>query len=116
MKFLLLAVVLFVSSLSFAQSPSSLDSLKAEILQLRKEVSTIQVNLATSEKKFKRGILVATIGYSVTITGGLMLGRKQDDLGKALLVAGGATGVVGTILMVDSFKYLGRAGKRSPDR
>ena len=71
----------------------------------------VKVNLAESERKFKRGILVATVGYTVTITGGLMLGRKQDELGKVLLVVGGATGVAGTVLMLDSFKYLGRAGR-----
>jgi hypothetical protein len=56
--------------------------------------------MATSEKKFKRGILIATIGYSVTIAGGLMLGRKYDDAGKVLLITGGATGILGTVLLV----------------
>ena len=64
--------------------------------------------MATSENKFKRGILIATIGYSVTIAGGLMLGRKYDDAGKILLITGGA----GTVLLVDSFKYLGRPHRR----
>ena len=39
----------------------------------------------------------------------------DDEMGKGLLIAGGVTGVTGTILMVDAFKFLGRAsGKRSP--
>ena len=53
------------------------------------------------------------IGYSVTIAGGLMLGRKYDDAGKVLLIAGGVTGIVGTVLLVDSFKYLGRPHRRN---
>ena len=61
------------------------------------------------------GILVATLGYTLTITGGLMLGRENDKIGQALLVTGGATGTVGTVLMIDSFKYLGRAGKRKKE-
>jgi hypothetical protein len=28
------------------------------------------------------------------------------------LIAGGVTGITGTIMMVDAFKYLGRAGKK----
>lgn len=94
-----------------AQQQADVDSLKKEILQLKSEVQTIQLNLVQGEKKFKRGILVATIGYSVTIAGGLMLGRKYDDLGKVLLVTGGATGITGTVMMLDAFKYLGRAGQ-----
>lgn len=103
--------LLFLSLLSLpavAQIPpqTTLDSLKREILAVRTEVNSIQINLAMSKKKFQRGIAVATIGYSVTIAGGLMLGRAQDDLGKVLLVAGGTTGLVGTVMLVDAFKYL----------
>lgn len=91
--------------------PTDVDDLKKEILELKSDVQRIQMNLVEGEKKFKQGILVATIGYSVTIAGGLMLGRKNDDLGKVLLVAGGATGVTGTVMMFNAFRYLGKAGK-----
>lgn len=91
----------------FAQQ-ANVDSLKHEILLLQTQVNQIQLNLHTSQKKFQSGILVATIGYSVTIAGGLMLGRKNDDLGKVLLVTGGVTGISGTFMMVDAFKYLNR--------
>ncbi|MCE2734678.1 MAG: hypothetical protein LW821_15070 [Flammeovirgaceae bacterium] len=89
----------------------TLETLQQQILDLRTDVNNIQLNVGQSEKKFKRGIAVATIGYTVTIAGGLMLGRKNDELGKILLVGGGATGITGTILMVDAFKYLGRIGR-----
>ncbi len=94
------------------QAPATADDLKQQVLDLNERMDQVQINLVTSEKKFKRGILVATIGYSLTITGGLMLGRSNDQLGQALLITGGVTGAVGTVLMVDSFKYLGRAGRR----
>lgn len=101
----------------FAQDVATdVDALKKEILQLRNDVDHIQLNLQTSQNKFKRGIAVATIGYTVTIAGGLMLGRKNDDLGKGLLIAGGATGITGTILMVDAFKYLGRFNEKNRKR
>ena len=89
------------------------EDLKEEVLSLRADVNNIQLNLAKSEQRFKTGIAVATIGYSITIAGGLMLGRKHDDLGKGLLIAGGATGITGTVLMVDAFKFLGRASRKS---
>jgi hypothetical protein len=106
----LLLVIPFFSNAQ--QTPASVEDLKQQVLALNERMDQVQLNLATSEKKFKRGILVATIGYSLTITGGLMLGRSNDQLGQVLLVTGGATGAVGTVLMIDSFKYLGRAGRR----
>jgi len=113
-RFIFLALFLF-PVISFGQAATKdVEQLKQEILLLKTDVENIQINLSQSQNKFKGGILVATIGYTVTIAGGLMLGRKNDDLGKVLLVSGGVTGVTGTILMVDAFKYLGRAGKRKP--
>jgi hypothetical protein len=94
------------------QAPTDVEDLKKQVLLLQQDVDNIQLNLVTSQKKFKRGILVATIGYTLTITGGLMLGRQNDQLGQGLLIAGGVTGAVGTVLLVDSFKYLGRAGRK----
>jgi hypothetical protein len=102
----------FVSQAQTTES-ASLDSLKADMLKLQTEVDHVKLNLGRVEQRFKTGILVSTLGYSIVITGGLMLGRKNDELGKVLLVTGGATGVTGTILMVDAFKFLGIAsGKR----
>jgi hypothetical protein len=95
-----------------ADSVVSGERLKDELLALRADVDNIQLNLGRSERHFKTGIAVATLGYSVTIAGGLMLGRKRDDLGKALLLAGGVTGITGTFLMVDAFKFLGRAARK----
>jgi len=89
-----------------ATSTPDLDSLKRAVLSLQTDVETIKVNLGLAKKKFKRGILVASLGYSVTIAGGLMLGRKQDELGKTLLVTGGATGITGTAMMLDAFRNL----------
>lgn len=110
-----LLLLLALPFLAHAQTtePASLDSLKASILNLQAEVDHVKLNLGRVERRFKTGIFVSTLGYSIVITGGLMLGRKNDQLGKVLLVTGGVTGVTGTILMVDAFKFLGIAsGKR----
>lgn len=111
MKLYLILPFLLVSFVINAQQPADVEELKKEILKLKVDMQNIQLNLVKGEKKFKRGIFVATLGYSVTIAGGLMLGRKNDDLGKVLLVGGGATGITGTVMMLDAFKYLGRAGR-----
>lgn len=116
MKWLFLAVIFVITCTVQAQeiNQKDIDALKQEILKLNTEVGQIQLNLQTSQKRFQKGILVATIGYSVTIAGGLMLGRKNDELGKVLLVTGGVTGITGTFMMVDAFKYLNRKQKTVP--
>ena len=111
--FLLIFISLYFLDTTEAQVLSQ-EQFTREVLELKTEVDWVKLNLGSSEKRFKRGILVATIGYSVTIAGGLMLGRKNDELGKALLVTGGATGITGTFLLVDAFKFLGRASGKPP--
>lgn len=120
MRVLYFVFLLFLSPALFGQQTAdslrTLDQFKQEVLSLRADVNNIQFNLGKSERRFKTGIAVATAGYTITIAGGLMLGRKRDDLGKVLLVAGGATGITGTILMVDAFKFLGRASRKQKMR
>jgi hypothetical protein len=113
MKSLILASILslLVGGQVYCQEQQALDSLKREIIELEAEVENINLNLEKSRSKFQKGILVATIGYTVTIAGGLMLGRENDDIGQVLLVAGGVTGITGTYMMVDAFKFLGRKRK-----
>jgi len=106
--FTLILFVIF-GHIAFGQAKSQqaqINELKQEILDMRIEIQEVQQNLERSRKKFKNGLLVATIGYAVTIAGGLMLGRENDSLGKGLLVFGGATGVTGTVMMLDAFNSL----------
>ena len=109
---LLVLICLFGASPAYSQDSPDLDSLRAEIVSLQADVEQINLNLEKSKAKFQRGILVATIGYTVTIAGGLMLGRENDDLGQVLLIAGGVTGITGTFMMVDAFKFLGRTRRK----
>lgn len=104
-----ICILILGGTASYGQTVIQEDSLRQQILQLQQDVDRIELNLGQAQAKFQRGIALATIGYSVTIAGGLMLGRSNDKLGQGLLVAGGATGITGTFLLVDSFKYLGRA-------
>ncbi|MEQ9165369.1 MAG: hypothetical protein RLO12_03865 [Fulvivirga sp.] len=45
-----------------------------------------------------------------------MLGRENDELGQGLLVAGGVTGGIGTYMLVDAFKYLGRVRRNTKEK
>ena len=104
-------ILAMMSQAALAQQrlPETEDDFKAEVLRLRMDVDNIQANLHKSHAKFKVGIATATIGYTVTIAGGLLLANGETNSGKALLIAGGAVGITGTFLLVDAFKYLDRA-------
>jgi len=108
-KFLSIVWLVILAGTSQAQTLIPEDTLRQQVLRLQQDMDRVKVNLGQAQAKFQRGIALATIGYSVTIAGGLMLGRDNDKLGQGLLIAGGATGITGTFLLVDSFKYLGRA-------
>ena len=107
-KLLFISSIFMILNLSYAQEVnySAIDSLKSEILKLNVEVNEIKQNLELSKSRFKKSIAVATLGYAITIAGGLMLGRSNDDLGKVLLVSGGVIGTTGTFMMVNSFNKL----------
>lgn len=112
MKYLLTITmgIMFLGSGQLKAQSTPADSLKRAILALDQQVQNIQLNIDQGQKQFKTGIIVSTIGYSVTIAGGLMLGRDNDSIGQALLIAGGATGLTGTFLMADAFAVM--AGKK----
>jgi len=115
MKLACTGIFLFLMSQSFfaqAQEKGDINELKQEILSIRADVENITLNLEKSKSKFQKGIFVATLGYTITIAGGLMLGRENDELGQGLLIAGGVTGGIGTYMLVDAFKYLGRVRRK----
>ena len=111
MRVLLILIFIACTSLAKAQN---LDSLQRSIVQLQIETQDINLRMKAANRQFQTGILVSTLGYTVNIIGGLMLGRDNDDLGQALLVTGGVTGAIGTYILVDSFNVL--SGKRRKKR
>ncbi len=87
------------------------DSLRAEILRLRTDLDATRDNLRISHRKFRGGILVSGIGYSITILGGVLLGSQQySDWGQPLVVAGGVIGFSGALLLLNSNRFIGKAG------
>ena len=83
----------------------SYDSLKRAMIQMDQELYDVQLNLHKAQNQLQTGILVATLGYTVTIIGGQLLGTNPD-LGETLLYVGGATGIVGTVVLFKGFKKI----------
>lgn len=84
---------------------ASYDSLKRAIIQMDQELYQVQLNLHQAQNQLKTGILVATLGYTVTIIGGQLLGN-EPEVGKTLLYVGGATGIVGTVILFKGFNKI----------
>lgn len=109
MKKVILVIGFLVCTVSaIAQTSSSaesVESLKRSIMQVEDELYEVKLNLHQSQKQLKNGILVATIGYSVTILGGQLLGTNPE-LGRGLLYAGGAIGIAGTVVLVKGFNKI----------
>lgn len=105
--FFLLLFSAFLTSNLLAQTKdqASYDSLKRAMIQMDQELYQVQLNLHNSQKQLQTGILVATLGYTVTIIGGQLLGTKPE-LGETLLYVGGATGIVGTVVLFKGFKKI----------
>lgn len=91
--------------LAQTKDQASYDSLKRAMIQMDQELYQVQLNLHKSQNQLQTGILVATLGYTVTIIGGQLLGTKPE-LGETLLYVGGATGIVGTVILFKGFKKI----------
>lgn len=107
-KYYLVIIFILIGHIySWAQQvePSRIDSLEKTVLLLEKEVYDINLNLYNSQRQLKSGILVATLGYTVTIIGGQLLGTRPE-LGEALLYTGGAIGIAGTVILVRGFNKI----------
>lgn len=83
----------------------SSDTIPKTILLLEKRVFEIENNLYQSKKQLKTGIFVATLGYTVTIIGGQLLG-SNPKLGETLLYVGGGIGISGTVVLVKGFNKI----------
>jgi hypothetical protein len=91
--------------LAQSKDQASYDSLKRTLIQVDQELYAVQLNLHQAQSQLQNGILVATLGYTITIIGGQLLGTKPE-LGETLLYAGGATGIVGTVILFKGFKKI----------
>ncbi|MHA7129123.1 hypothetical protein [Algoriphagus namhaensis] len=113
--FIFVSMLLLVSYFSQAQNVSKLpqDTLQRTIIQLQQDLYQVELNLHQAQRDLKTGILISTIGYSVTILGGQLLG-DNPDLGRTLLYVGGATGITGTVFLVKGFKKLSLGPPRKP--
>lgn len=119
MKKIVFASILMLTlcNYGFCQTAENinLDSLVNQVLALEEDLYQVKLNLHQSQKRLKTGIFIATVGYSVTILGGQLLGTRPQ-LGKTLLYTGGAIGIGGTVTLVSGFNKISLGPPRKQTR
>lgn len=114
-SFLLFTIFMLLPLSVMSQNQSQIDSLKREILQLQVDVENTQNNLRLYSKSFKRGILTSAIGYSIVITGGVLLGTDNfSEWGQPLIFTGGVIGFSGGIMLFRSNRFVLKAAESPP--
>lgn len=105
----------------------TLDSIRRELKMLRREVDNsknivadMQMNFRKSHKKFRIGTLLAVGGYlAYNIGAALITQAPAGQVGSAevLLVVGGfGATITGIVFMINSHKYIGKAGAGQSER
>jgi hypothetical protein len=88
-------------------------NMQREITGLRSDISGIQRNLYMAHKKHKMGALLLAGGVAAYILGSISMGPNPTTISQeeVLLILGGIGGVIsGTVIMITSHKYIGKAG------
>ena len=84
---------------------------------VEKELQEIRLNLYKAHKQFKPGTALNLMGFPLMIAGFAIEDRRQNEGKKIALLAGGAVlSFVGSLIQMDSHKYIGRAGSPPPPK
>ena len=109
-------------------STMALDSIRRELKMLRREIDNnkntiadMQMNFRKSHKKFKIGTLLFVGGFLAFNVGAALLtstpaGQAASPTDILLYVGGFGASVTGIIFMINSHKYIGKAGTVLYDR
>lgn len=105
---LLVLILILISANSFGQD---LDSLKAKILKMDVAVNNIHFNMQKSHNEFRAGTLIMAVG--AIVTGIWIAGNDNPGLNEpGIMYTGISISAIGTVLMIDSHKWIGRGAKR----
>jgi len=106
-------ILLFAPLISLAQE----DTVMAKIKQIQTGMIYMRDNLNRAHSQFVTGAGMTLGGIAVASLGAILEpttnedGSIDDSAQKATIIGGSVLALVGAIFMIDSHKYIGRAGK-----
>jgi hypothetical protein len=105
-----LILLMLIPVLSFGQD---LDSLKQRILSIENEQQNIKLHLRAHSSQFSLGTALLVTGAGMLILDALTETEKENPNSKhTLAYVGAGVLTIGTIIQIDSHKWIGRAGRR----
>jgi len=84
---------------------------------INKEIESIQTNLFDCHKQYRTGLITSLAGF--VIVGSVIAANNNPSVkvresnqtyGKYIMIAGGVCSLIGSIIIIDSHKFIGRAG------
>lgn len=111
MKTPFIILLMAVSSVGYSQN---YDSLKRVILEVQQSQYQTDFYLQKAHEQYSSGTLILGIGVATAAIGTVLhiSSTENNNPAKGLMIAGGATTVVGGIIQIDSHKWIGRAGRK----
>jgi nucleoside recognition membrane protein YjiH len=85
--------------------------LETQILQMKNNTEAIQMNLEKCHKLWSTGLIMNFAGIAISAGGLASINTsniQSSDFG--LPIAGGVMSLIGTIVMINAHKYIGKAG------
>ena len=112
MKAILSLFFVFISFSAFSQSANDSilrfehEKLKDQLLNQQQQVDNMELAMTKYYLQNRNSQLLSVIGATLYVAGAIGMSVNQDASSVVLLAAGGVTSIIGTVLYLDSYKYL----------
>lgn len=125
MRHFVILVVLFISATAFSQTVSDSISIPTPITSVvTQKIDTAQIlridniekNLSAFYTYNRRSHNLLYLSLGMSIAGILLVNGQNNTASGVITIAGGVVGIIGTVIYLDSFKFLNFKPKRKEIR
>lgn len=116
-KLLFVFVIGMMALPTYSQVIDSTKTIESRLLELEKNTEILQSNLNKCHNQWGYGAGVTITGFGFSGIGTWLLiesdkysTSNDQTVGYAMIAGGGLISLIGTIVMLDSHKYIGKAG------
>jgi hypothetical protein len=112
MKKAILFLILLIPAFSFSQQADTNQTVTTE--QLKQAMIHMRTNLDKSDKQFKRGVQILIAGIAISTWSTFVASNDNSWRQRSTpywMGLGAAAIIAGTVVMIDSHKFIGRAGR-----
>jgi hypothetical protein len=84
------------------------EMLRNELINMKNDQTEVKLNLYKCHKEFKVGVGLAGAGLGLGILGTALI-KDDSEIGKPVAIIGSVLSLAGSIVIIDSHKFIGRA-------